>query len=447
VISGRALLTLAREGLRALASPLWILLYIPTARIWRGRTAAALAAPLPAQQELGTAAPIPCSQPHIFLSAGEASGEGHAVHLMDALDSQGLSPRWSCFGGQAMAEAGGDVLYPLSESAVMGVVGALRSLPQICRAYDRYERLLREDPPDLVVLVDYPGLHLVLAEVAKRRGIPVVHYIAPQYWAWAPWRMRRYRRCIHETLTILPFEVAYFQAAGISSTYVGNPLLDEVQDQVSEPAEPETGEGPQGPTLCLLPGSRSAEIQLNLPGMLGVASRLRTETPDLRVVLPHRDPRKAEMARKILRARQADFVEVRVGPPGPWLAASRAVLAKSGTGSLEACLHGTPTVVVYRVPGPLTLLASRVLLSVPWFSSPNLVAGRRIVPEFALAKEREWEQVTEAVGELLADGPVRAQCCADLAELRQRLGEPGASQRAAYALRKVLSQLTARGKS
>lgn len=438
--SGRVLFTAAREAVRAIASPLWLLPYLFARGYWKERTGAALAAPLPELENLETETPIAQSELHLFISAGEISGERLALRLMKAVATQGQPVRWSCFGGQSMADSGADLLHSLSDQAVMGFVAVLRHLPGICQAFDRYERLLREDPPDLVILVDYPGFHLVLAEAARRRGIPVMHYVAPQYWAWAPWRMRRYRRAMNRTLTILPFEVKFFDDAGIRCTYVGHPLLDEVKENA--PSEREREELRARPTLCLLPGSRSREIQQILPGMLTVAAKLREGTPDLRVVIPHREQRRADLVHEILSDHNAGFAEVHVGPPGRWLAGSRVVLAKSGTGSLEACLHGTPTVVVYKLGHRLVRWLYTRLLSVPYIASANLICGHRIVSEFCIAHDDEWNQVAEAVRELWHDGETRDRALLGLSVLRERLGRSGASDRAAHAVRAFLSVIT-----
>ena len=133
--------------------------------------------------------------------------------------------------------------------------------------------MLRDDPPDLVVLVDYPGLHLVMAKAAKRRNIPVLHYIAPQYWAWGPWRMRRYRRAVDATLTILPFETEFFRRQKVPAAYIGHPLLDEIADEPPEQSMVDAVRARK--TLVIMPGSRRAEIQANLGGMLLLVSELR----------------------------------------------------------------------------------------------------------------------------------------------------------------------------
>jgi len=439
-------LTLLRELLRAVGAPLRMLLYLPFRHHWRAVARQVLAdvAAHPAEaagdRELlralfARARPRGTRPAHVFLSAGETSGDGHAVRLLQALAGDRL--RWSCFGSHALAEAGGTLLYPLSEHAVMGLRGVLRQLPLLMAAFARYLRLLRNDPPDLVVLVDYPGLHVVMAKAARRAGIPVLHYIAPQYWAWGPWRMRRYRRSVDATLTILPFETAFFRRFGVPARYVGHPLLDELAQRPTDPAAVAAVRA--RPTLCILPGSRTAEIHANLPGMLLVAQKLAATHPGLRVVVAHRDGRRAAVIRALLTAHGDQAVEFHEGALAPWLAGARVVLAKSGTGSLEACLFGVPTVVVYHLAGPLLTFAYHNVLSVPWIAGANLVAGRRVVPEFCFHHRSGWDDVAAAADRLWRDGPARELCLEGLRDVRQRLGAPGASDRAAAVVRTFLA--------
>jgi lipid-A-disaccharide synthase len=300
----------------------------------------------------------------------------------------------------------------------------------ILRAFASFLEILRKDRPDLIVLIDYPGLHLVMAEAARRHGVPVVHYVAPQYWAWGPWRMKRYRRAMDGTLTILPFEPAFFRGEGLASEYVGHPLLDEVAG--SPPDAAAVARVRDRPTLVLMPGSRRREIEDHLGPMVRLARRLAADRPDLRIVIPHRDERRAELIRVMLAAMPGEpVVEAVAGDPGPWLAGARAALVKSGTGSLEACLHGTPTTIVYVVRGVVSRWVYHHLLTVPFFASANLCMNRRIVPELAVERSAQWDDVRRHVAELLDDSPVRRQCLRDLEALHERLGAPGASARAA----------------
>jgi len=449
--------TLLREILRALGTPLRLLAYLPVRHGWRRVArevldAAAHEAPADAAasdevaQRLVARArnhrarrPRPGgARPVVFVSAGEASGEAHAARLVEAL---GPAVHARAFGGGPLRAAGAELLFPLSEHAVMGLFSVLAQLPLILRAHARFLRLLRDEPPDLVVLVDYPGLHVVMAKACRRRGVPVLHYVAPQYWAWGPWRMRRYRRAVDATLTILPFETAFFRRFGVPARYIGHPLLDQLADQRLDPQQ--VAAARSRPLLCLLPGSRRRDIEANLPGMLRVARALAAEVPDLRVVLPHRDPRRTPLLQAALREHGGAFVEHHEGPLAPWLAGARLVLAKSGTGSLEACLYGNPVVVVYHLRGMLSTLGYHNILSVPFIAAANLIAGREVVPELCFHGADGWDRVLLAARGLWADGPARARCIADLATVRERLGQPGATARTATLVQSVLGAAAA----
>ncbi|MGA1607483.1 MAG: lipid-A-disaccharide synthase [Planctomycetota bacterium] len=430
---------LCRELLRALAAPLHVLAFLPRRTSYLAESCAALDRSATAEvrddarQRFVAAHAGRCRR--IFVSCGETSGETHLLHLIDAVrtgcsDEGRDQPTWIGFGGQRLARAGVDSRFPLAEHAVMGLGGVLRSIPLIVRAFATFLHVLRAERPDLVVLVDYPGLHLVFAEAARRRGIPVVHYVAPQYWAWGPWRMRRYRRAVDATLTILPFEPAFFGDRELASGYVGHPLLDELASH--PPSEASLAAVRARPTLVLMPGSRRKEIALHLAPMVALATALQRDRTDLRVVIPHRDPGRAALIRtRLAELPDGERVEVQEGDPGPWLRGARAVLAKSGTGSLEACLHGTPTVVVYVLSGRFARFVRHRLLTVPWFAAANLCAGKCIVPEFAVERPGDWDAVARAVAALEADGEARGACLENLDALRVRLGPAGASARAA----------------
>jgi len=432
-------LTLVREAIRALAFPIHMLCYVPQHRRWRELARqtlhSAAASHTDALDEFTALGGITHDgPPHLLISAGEASGEIHAVNVMREL--AGMGPRWSCFGGPAMQRAGGTLVFGLSEHGIMGLAGVLRALPLLIRATARFIRLLRDDPPDLVVLVDYPGLHLVFGRLARRHGVPVLHYVAPQYWGWAPWRMKRYRGCVDGSLTILPFEGAFFARVRLPTAYVGHPVLDHIAAEPSDPVA--VAAVRERATVCLLPGSRRSELVTNLQPYVEIARRLRRDHPELRFVLPHTDPRRAPMIREMLDALGADFIEFHPGSLAVWLEGSRVVLAKSGTGSLEACLYGTPTVVVYKIKSAISTALSRIFISVPWIAAANLVAGREVVPEFLFHDDAGWQRAEAALRSLLRDGPEREQCLADLVEVGERLGEPGASARVASRIRAFL---------
>ncbi len=434
--------TLLRELVRTFLVPLRLLAYLPFRHHWRRVAKDVLAEMAQADAAAATSdlreffakrRPWRGARPHLFVSAGEASGEQHAARLVQALPA---TVRTTAFGGHVLADVGALVRVQLSEHAVMGVRGVCKQLPLLLRAFADFLRLLRDDPPDLIVLVDYPGLHLVMAKAAKRRGIPVLHYVAPQYWAWGPWRMRRYRRAVDATLTILPFETAFFRRFRVPASYIGHPLLDDLA--TSPPDAGAVAAVRATRTLVLLPGSRSAEITNNLPGMLTIAKALRARDPQLRVVAPHKNPRRTALIRELLAQHDAAFVEHHEGPLATWLAGAHLILAKSGTGSLEACLHGVPTIVVYQLHGMLSTLGYHNILSVPWIAAANLIAGQRVVPEHCFAGERGWQRVQQEAERLWSDEGAREAAIAGLTVVRRRLGQPGATARVAHIVRTFL---------
>lgn len=451
MIALRVFFTLLRELLRAIGAPLRLVAYLPARRKWRllaktalessahenpsSRSDDDIAARLVERVKACRRLRDPKRKPSVFLSAGEASGEAHAARLCEALRGEATI---TAFGGSLLQRAGADVRYPLSEHAVMGVVAVLKQLPFVVRAYATFLRLLREDPPDLVVLVDYPGLHLVMAKACKRARVPVLHYVAPQYWAWGPWRMRRYRRAVDATLTILPFETAFFRQFEVPSRYIGHPLLD----QVAQAPQTQTSSADARPILCILCGSRRSEIEANLPGMLKAAAAVRSHSPNVRVVVAHRDSRRESLLREILAQRGENAVEVRIGPIADTLASARLTLAKSGTGSLEACLFGNPVVVVYKLRSLLASIGYHNILSVPFIAAANLIAAREVVPERCFHGEEGWQRVADDAVRLWTDESARRACMDGLAEVKARLGQPGATQRTAAIIRSFLRDST-----
>lgn len=430
-------LTLLREVLRSLAMPWHAALYLlrrdaarRKAREWLAHWQAVDARDA-LESFLGRSPPQRRPLPHVFVSAGEASGEMHATRLLQAVGAASATRiRWSAFGGDSLRQAGADVLVPLSQHAIMGIRGVLQSIPFILRTFAGFLRLLRRDKPDLVVLVDYPGLHLVMAKAARRAGIPVIHYIAPQYWAWAPWRMARYRSSVDACLAILPFEPAFFRTSGVPCEYVGHPLIDHLVE--SQPDRGLVARLHADDWLCLLPGSRRADIERHLTGMLRVARHLLQVDPHAKVMVAHRDPRRADLIRSILSREGADFVHFECGALGERIAAARVVLVKSGTGSLDAALAGTPNVVVYQLANSWLSLAYRHYFTVPWFAAANLICANTVVPELCFHGDDGWDWAATEVVRLWQPGEARMRCLNQLSEIPSRLGEPGASERAAH---------------
>ena len=354
--------------------------------------------------------------------AGEASGDLHAANLLEAV--RRIDPAVEAFGvgGERLRALPFDCLAPSEELSVMGLAEVLREVPRLLRLLRRVGREARARQPAVAVLVDSPDFNLPLARALRRAGIPVVIYVSPQLWAWRQGRVRRIRRDARRVLCVLPFEVAFYERHGVAAEYVGHPLVDELDEVLRQP--PERADD----ALALLPGSRRHEVEALLPAMAGAAATLRRERPGLRVrlvVAPGLDVgRLRELAAPVTP------LEVVTADRHRALASCRAALVASGTATLECALLGVPMAVGYRLHG-LTYRLARRLVRVPHVALVNLVAGRRLVSEFVQDAFTEAALVAEARRLLSEAGADQRE---GLAEVRRRLGPPGASDRAAKAV-------------
>lgn len=367
----------------------------------------------------------------VFLSCAEASGEVHARNTLSALRRRcaaaGLPPPIVIgLGGARMAQDGVSIVGDPVRKAAMGFSAVLGSLPFYVKLLHSAARALRSERIDVCLMVDSPALHVPLGRIARRAGVPVVHFVAPQHWGWAPWRTRGYRSAVDRTLTILPFESAWFERRGIATTHVGHPLLDELADVPSRTAEAKPR------TLVLLPGSRRKVIDRNLPWMLARVAELRRRAPDLRVVLPHgRAELDSRLAEHLARAGASDWVSLETGDLHASLSRASAAFAVSGTVLLDLLHHRLPTVVVYRIDGLLGPWMYANLLTAPWFAAPNLLAAEAVLPEHCFTGEGPAQAVVEDLWLALEDDAWRAGCRAGLERAARRLGPPGACDRAA----------------
>ncbi len=366
----------------------------------------------------------------VFVVAGEPSGDEHASDLALALRARCPGVRIVGIGGPAMAAAGVELTADLVSDPVMGVWPVVARTPDFFKLYRDILVRLEEDPPDVVVGVDYPGLNLRLARAARARAVPFVTYIAPQVWAWAPWRARAFARAVTRMICILPFERAVFARAGADAVYVGHPLFERLRRRGSDAvyaASLREGLG-AAPLVALLPGSRRAEVRDNLPILAAAAERVARERPGARFVVPLA----AERLRETIASALPPGLDVRVAPPqrsDDAMAAADAAISVSGTATLHLVAHGIPCVVVYRASAAGRLL-SRLLLVCPWFALPNLLSGAQVVPEF-LASPRDAPRIGDALLRLLPGGPDREGAITAMAAIRTRVGVDGVPDRAA----------------
>jgi lipid-A-disaccharide synthase len=392
--------------------------------------------------------------PRIILACGDASGEAHSLRLIEALRKTYPNLQVSGFGGARLEADGMEVWQPLADLNVMGFKDVLAQLPLFFGCVGRFARELKDHRPDAVVLVDYPGLNRHLLRIAARAGVPVIDFIAPQLWAWAPWRVSDFRRA-DELLTILPFERDWFQRHGAEATYIGHPLGDGLQHFADAEADMPEGWGQDGPCaesdrtadcnnpsthwVGILPGSRAREIEENLPALLLAAKQLQNRKPEVRFILPHLRSKVDAQIRQILASSEIDVVYA----PGCFhkvLPHLRAAWVASGTALLEVAACGVPPVLVYGVSSRLGAWLSKNWLAVPWVGSLNLLAGKELAPEH-LGRNLSPACLAKDLEERL-DGPVRSQTLAEIKKLHPAFAAPGAAQRAAA---RIVRYLPARG--
>ena len=357
--------------------------------------------------------------PRVFVSAGEPSGDLHGAGVVRALRARYPHATIEALGGTQMEQAGATLRYRMEGLAAFGLVEVVSKI----RAHYHLLRTLRKDFAagryDLVILVDYPGFHLRVAEAAHGAGTKVLHYIAPQLWAWRPGRARRLAAAVDRLAVVLPFEQTFFGGLGLRSEYVGHPLLDRTPAWTRAASRAQLNITGSARVLGIFPGSRAQEIRRLWEPFRDAALQLLREGSCDRVLVagipdaPYPNPGPIEVLR---------------GDPGPIFAASDAALAKSGTTTLEAALADTPMVVAYKVH-PLTWAMFQRVRTVRWVSLVNLVAGREIVPEI-LQDQATPSALARAVRPLLlSTDPGTLAQREGLALVRERLGDPGAAAR------------------
>jgi lipid-A-disaccharide synthase len=366
----------------------------------------------------------------IMIVAGEASGDLHGANL--AKEIQAVAPQISLYGmgGKSMASAGVEIVQDISSMAVMGLVEVLSRLMDIRRAMHKLTDQFTNRPPDLLVLIDYPGFNLLLAKKAKRFNIPVLYYISPKVWAWREGRIKQIKRYVDRLAVILPFEKEYFLQHGISADYVGNPLLDSVQTKHSKKEFLEQHNiDPTSTIVGLMPGSRRTEISRLLPLFLQVAGKLSSAIKNTVFLLPLAPTLTINDLEKS--GLQDSNVDLRIITEDHYdlMAVCDAAMAASGTLTLELAILNVPMLVSYRV-APLSYLLGKHFIKVKFASLVNLIAGTEVVREL-LQNEATPDNIFQEMLRLLKDTETRRQMKQQLADVIGQLGEPGASKRTA----------------
>ncbi len=366
-------------------------------------------------------------QPLVAIIAGEASGDLHGSKLVRAMQSRHPGLVFVGIGGPALRLSGVRILMDASELAVVGITEVFSKLPRIFRGMGIIKKLLKSVRPDLLILIDFPDFNLHVAAVAKKLGIPVLYYISPQVWAWRPGRVKRIGRLVDRMAVILPFEERFYQQHQVPVTYVGHPLLDERLPPPEHLLQKKSA-GP--PVIGLLPGSRDKEINNHLPVMLDAANILKERVKHATFVISHAPAVKRGQIEAIVRAHrfQVDATILSGGVESVF-EHSDVVVAASGTVTLQAAIYGMPMVIIYKV-SPLSYWLGRALVKVQNIGLVNLVAGREIVPEL-IQHDASALNISTALSDMLGDTERRYRLKRELLELREVLGEGGASDRVA----------------
>jgi len=359
----------------------------------------------------------------ILISAGEASGEMYGAQLMEALRRHNPSNSPLEFfgvGGDRMRAAGCETVVDAKDLAVVGITEILSHLPKI---WGLFRKLIAEADrrrPDLAIVIDAPAFNWRVARAMRKRGIPVVYYVCPQFWAWRQERVRLLRDNVTKALAIFPFEEQFFRERGVDTTFVGHPLAGLPRPTVSREDFAKQYQIDQAkPWITLMPGSRRKEVAMNLPTIVEAASRLGPEYEYLLPVAPTLDS-------QFLRERLDETGNLHLVPESlPALHHSRAAIVASGTATVEAALMNTPFVMVYRV-SPLTYALGRSRIKVPFFAMVNLIAGEKVVPEL-VQDDFTAENVVHHLRPLLLEGPPRDNMLGGLRRVRGMLnGAEGA---------------------
>jgi lipid-A-disaccharide synthase len=358
-----------------------------------------------------------------YLIAGEASGDLHGSNLIKALKQQDPQADIRCWGGDLMEQAGATVVKHYRELAFMGFVEVIMNLRTIFKNLDSCKKDIEAWKPDVLVLIDYPGFNLRIAEWAKQQGLKVVYYISPQVWAWKEGRVKKIRETVDKMLVILPFEKDFYKKWDFEVEYVGHPLIEAVKAAREAPAAPAFSDKP---IIALLPGSRKQEVEKKLPVMLSVAKYF----PEYQFIMAQAPSLEDSFINGFTGA--YPNVSVIKGQTYQLLLQATAALVTSGTATLETALFGVPEVVCYK-GSPVSYFFAKRLIKVKYISLVNLIMDKPVVKEL-IQHELTEENLLKELTLILKDTARHQQMKADYAMLWTLLGDGTASRKAAEAI-------------
>lgn len=366
---------------------------------------------------------------HLFISAGEPSGDLHGANLIRALKARYPGITITGFGGDRMDAAGAALLFKLTGLAVMWFGKVIASLRTFFRLAKRAEEHFQTTRPDAVVLIDYPGFHFALAKRAHAAGIPVYFFVPPQLWGWAGWRVKKVRRWFAGVLTALPFEEDWYRTRGVNTHYVGHPYYDELAAQRLDAGFLAEERAKGGPIIAILPGSRNQEVARNFADMLTAMRKINSARPDVRFLVASFNEHQAAMAKDMAAGSNLPL-EFHVGRTPEIIELADCCVSVSGSVSLEMMYRLKPAVILYKVGPVFWALARYAFKAVKYITLVNLLAGDEIYPEFATCRDRSGE-IADHVQTWLNHPSAREDRVNRLRKLRDAVARPGACDRAA----------------
>jgi len=379
------------------------------------------------------------SPARVMIVAGEASGDIYGAGLVRAVHRQNPAIGFSGIGGARMREASVETLVDVADMAVVGLVEVLKQFKVIASAFTLLKKILLDNPPQLLILIDYPGFNLRLAKVAKKAGVPVLYYISPQIWAWRQGRVYKIKKLVDHMAVTLPFELPLYQRAGVPASFVGHPMAGRVVvDKSKEQAAVSFGLDPARKIVGLFPGSRKSEISRLLPTIIAAADLLLQRFPNLQFVLPLASTlNEADLAPylaasnrlqlKITRERIHDLAR-----------ACDAVISVSGTVTLEVALVGTPLLVIYKL-SPLTFQLAKRLVKVEHIGLCNIVAGETVAKEL-IQDNASPQNIASEIENLLTNEQYAQQSRQKLRLVSERLGSGGTDEKMAQLTLQLLEK-------
>ncbi len=364
----------------------------------------------------------------IMIIAGEASGDLHGSGLVKELKAKNSDLHIFGVGGNKMQQQGMELIYHVNEMSVLGFWDVLKHFRFFKTVYKNLVKKLDHEKPAVLVLIDYPGLNLKLAKAAHQRGIKVAYYIAPQVWAWGAKRIKKMSQTVNKMAVIIPFEEKMYRDAGIDATFVGHPLLEILQIKSNKKEFfAKYGLNPKYKTIGLLPGSRPLEVKRLLPAMMRTVRQFKRKYLEIQVLIGKADSVDPEIYNQLIPEKRD--VQLLENYTYEIMKHSDLLIVASGTATLESALFETPLIIVYKVD-PVSYFIGKQLVKIDSIGLVNVIAEKKITPEF-IQQQFRAENLIPEMENLLFNENRQSKTINDLRKIKQKLGEVGASEKAA----------------